>query len=298
MYSAIAANKRNTIFIIGGFVALLTALSLWWGQASGNGSSALMIVGFVLVYTLIQYYAASAFAVAASGAIEITKSDNPRLWRTVENIAISQGMPMPKVYIIPDEAPNAFATGRDPNHAVVAATSGLLQIMDDKELEGVMAHEMGHVKNYDIRVSTIVFGLVSAIGLLADFAIRIAFYSNWNRDSRDSNAAALQLAFWAVGIVASIIAWLIGPLVSAAVSRQREYLADATSVEITRYPEGLASALEKLGQYGRPMRRPSKSMAHMYISDPIKPGLVERMFSTHPPIGERISRLKKIGSSF
>ena len=298
MYSAIAANKRNTIFIIGGFVALLTALSLWWGQASGNGSSALLIIGFVLVYTLIQYFAASAFAVAASGAIEITKSDNPRLWRTVENIAISQGMPMPKVYIIPDEAPNAFATGRDPNHAVVAATSGLLQIMDDKELEGVMAHEMGHVKNYDIRVSTIVFGLVSAIGLLADFAIRMAFYSNWNRDSRDSNAAALQLAFWAVGIVASIIAWLIGPLVSAAVSRQREYLADATGAEITRYPEGLASALEKLGQYGRPMRRPSKSMAHMYIADPIKPGLVERMFSTHPPIGERIARLKKIGSNF
>ncbi len=298
MYSAIAANKRNTIFIIGGFVALLTALSIWWGQASGNGSSALLIVGFVLVYTLIQYFAASAFAVAASGAIEITKSDNPRLWRTVENIAISQGMPMPKVYIIPDEAPNAFATGRDPNHAVVAATSGLLQIMDDKELEGVMAHEMGHVKNYDIRVSTIVFGLVSAIGLIADFAIRMAFYSNFNRDSRDSNAAALQLAFWAVGIVASIIAWLIGPLVSAAVSRQREYLADATGAEITRYPEGLASALEKLGQYGRPMRRPSKSMAHMYIADPIKPGLVERMFSTHPPIGERIARLKKIGSSF
>ncbi|MFM1927328.1 MAG: hypothetical protein RLZ06_904 [Actinomycetota bacterium] len=298
MYSAIAANKRNTIFIIGGFVALLTALSIWWGQASGNGSSALLIIGFVLVYTLIQYFAASAFAVAASGAIEITKSDNPRLWRTVENIAISQGMPMPKVYIIPDEAPNAFATGRDPNHAVVAATSGLLQIMDDKELEGVMAHEMGHVKNYDIRVSTIVFGLVSAIGLLADFAIRMAFYSNWNRDSRDSNAAALQLAFWAVGIVASIIAWLIGPLVSAAVSRQREYLADATGAEITRYPEGLASALQKLGQYGRPMRRPSKSMAHMYIADPIKPGLVERMFSTHPPIGERIARLKKIGSSF
>ena len=298
MYSAIAANKRNTIFIIGGFVALLTALSLWWGQASGNGSSALLIIGFVLVYTLIQYFAASAFAVAASGAIEITKSDNPRLWRTVENIAISQGMPMPKVYIIPDEAPNAFATGRDPNHAVVAATSGLLQIMDDKELEGVMAHEMGHVKNYDIRVSTIVFGLVSAIGLLADFAIRMAFYSNWNRDSRDSNAAALQLAFWAVGIVASIIAWLIGPLVSAAVSRQREYLADATGAEITRYPEGLASALEKLGQYGRPMRRPSKSMAHMYIADPVKPGLVERLFSSHPPIAKRVDRLRHMGGKF
>lgn len=298
MYSAIAANKRNTIIIIGVFVALLSGISLWWGQASGNGSSALLIVGFVLIYTLIQYFAAGKFAIASTGAIEISKAENPRLWRIVENISIAQGMPMPKVYVIPDEAPNAFATGRDPEHAIVAATSGLLQIMDDKELQGVMAHEMAHVKNYDIRVSTIVFGLVSAIGLLADFAIRMAFYSNFNRDSRDGNAAAIQLAFWAVGIVAAIIAWLIGPLVSAAVSRQREYLADATSVEITRYPEGLASALEKLGQYGRPMRRPSKSMAHMYISDPVKPGFVERMFSTHPPIPARIERLQKMGGAF
>ncbi len=298
MYSAIAANKRNTIIIIGVFVALLSGLSLWWGSYSGNGSSALMIVGFVLIYTLIQYFAAGKFAIASTGAIEISKAENPRLWRIVENISIAQGMPMPKVYVIPDEAPNAFATGRDPDHAIVAATSGLLQIMDDKELQGVMAHEMAHVKNYDIRVSTIVFGLVSAIGLLADFAIRMAFYSNFNRDSRDGNAAAIQLAFWAVGIVAAIIAWLIGPLVSAAVSRQREYLADATSVEITRYPEGLASALQKLGQYGRPMRRPSKSMAHMYISDPVKPGLVERMFSTHPPIPARIERLQKMGGAF
>jgi heat shock protein HtpX len=298
MYSAIAANKRNTIIIIGVFVALLSGLSLWWGSYSGNGSSALLIVGFILIYTLIQYYAAGKFAIASTGAIEISKAENPRLWRVVENIAISQGMPMPKVYVIPDPAPNAFATGRDPDHAIVAATSGLLEIMDDKELQGVMAHEMAHVKNYDIRVSTIVFGLVSAIGLLADFAIRMAFYSNFNRDSRDSNAAAIQLAFWAVGIVAAIIAWLIGPLVSAAVSRQREYLADATSVDMTRYPEGLASALDKLGQYGRPMRRPSKSMAHMYISDPVKPGFVERMFSTHPPIGARIERLKKLGGAF
>ena len=298
MYSAIAANKRNTIIIIGVFVALLSGLSLWWGSYSGNGSSALLIVGFILIYTLIQYYAAGKFAIASTGAIEISKAENPRLWRIVENIAISQGMPMPKVYVIPDPAPNAFATGRDPDHAIVAATSGLLEIMDDKELQGVMAHEMAHVKNYDIRVSTIVFGLVSAIGLLADFAIRMAFYSNFNRDSRDGNAAAIQLAFWAVGIVAAIIAWLIGPLVSAAVSRQREYLADATSVDMTRYPEGLASALDKLGQYGRPMRRPSKSMAHMYISDPVKPGFVERMFSTHPPIGARIERLKKMGGAF
>jgi heat shock protein HtpX len=210
-------------------------------------------------------------------------------------------MPMPKVYIINDPAPNAFATGRDPKHAIVAATTGLLDIMDDSELEGVMAHEMSHVKNYDIRVSTIVFGLVSAIGILADMALRMAMWSGLfgggGRD-RENNNSGFGIVLILVGIVASIIAFLIGPLVSAAVSRQREYLADATGAEITRYPEGLASALNKLAQYGRPMRKMSKSMAHMYIADPIKPGIVERAFSTHPPLPERIARLKKIGGGF
>ena len=291
MYSAIAANKRNTVIIIGLFVALLTGISLWWGYTSGNGSSALFIVGFVLLYTLFQYYAAGSLAVAMSGAQEIQKSDNPRLWRIVENLSITEGMPMPKVYVIPDEAPNAFATGRDPNHAIVAATTGLLAIMDDKELEGVMAHELGHVKNYDIRVSTIVFGLVSAIGILADMAIRASFFAGGGRDKE--NDGGLGIALLAIGIVASIVAFLIGPIVSAAVSRQREYLADATGAHTTRYPEGLASALEKLAQYGRPLRRASSSMAHMYISDPIKPGITERLFSTHPPLPARIKRLRE-----
>jgi heat shock protein HtpX len=296
MYSAIAANKRNTIFIVFGFVALLGGLAYWWGQSSGNGSSAFMIIGFVALYALFQYFVASSIAVAMSGAVPITKSDNPRLWRIVENLAITEGMPMPKLYVIPDEAPNAFATGRDPKHAVVAATTGLLAIMDDKELEGVMAHELGHVKNYDIRVTTIVFGLVSAVAVLADFAIRMAFFSGGNR--RDSNDNGFGAALIIIGIAASLIAWLVGPIVSAAVSRQREYLADATGAQTTRYPEGLASALEKLGQYGRPMRRASSSMAHMYINDPVKPGLTERLFSTHPPIPQRISRLRAIGGKF
>jgi heat shock protein HtpX len=296
MYSAIAKNKRNTFFIVFGFVALLGGLAIWWGQVSGNGSSALFILGFVGLYALFQYFVASSIAVAMSGAVPIEKSDNPRLWRIVENLAITEGMPMPKVYVIPDEAPNAFATGRDPKHAVVAATTGLLAIMDDKELEGVMAHELGHVKNYDIRVSTIVFGLVSAVGLLADFAIRMAFFSGGGR--RDSNDNGLGIALILIGVVASVVAWLIGPIVSAAVSRQREYLADATGAKTTRYPEGLASALQKLGEYGRPMRRSSSSMAHMYINDPVKPGLTERLFSTHPPIPERIARLRQIGSKF
>ena len=246
MYSAIAANKRNTIFIILGFVLLLGGLAYWWGEASGNGSSAIFIIGFVLVYALFQYFVAGAMAVAMSGAVPIEKADNPRLWRIVENLAITEGMPMPKVYIIPDEAPNAFATGRDPKNAVVAATTGLMDIMNDKELEGVMAHELGHVKNYDIRVSTIVFGLVSAVGVLADFAIRMAFFSGGGR--RDSNDNGLGVALILIGVVATIISWLLGPIVAAAVSRQREYLADATGAQTTRYPEGLASALEKIGR--------------------------------------------------
>ena len=295
MYSAIAANKRNTVFIIIFFVLLIGGLATYAGYASGYGSSAFMIIGFVALYALIQFYAAGAFAVAASGAVQITKADNPRLWRTVENIAISEGMPMPKVYLIKDEAPNAFASGRDPKHAVVAATTGLLAIMDDNELQGVMAHEMAHVKNYDIRVSTIVFGLVSAVGILADFFLRMAFYSGHSK-SKDSGQLALVLM--AFGVVAWIVAALIGPIVSAAVSRQREYLADASGAEITRFPEGLQGALAKLRDYGKPMKRASSSMAHMYISDPVKPSVAERLFSTHPPLDKRIERLGAIGGKF
>jgi heat shock protein HtpX len=295
MYSAIAANKRNTVIIISFFVILIGGLATYAGYISGNGSSAFLIIGFVAAYAIIQYYFAGSFAVAASGAVEISKADNPRLYRIVENLAISEGMPMPKVYLIRDEAPNAFASGRDPKHAVVAATTGLLAIMDDNELQGVMAHEMSHVKNYDIRVSTIVFGLVSAVGVLADFFIRMAFFSG-NSRNRDSGQLAIVLIVF--GIVAWIIAALIGPIVNAAVSRQREYLADASGAEITRFPDGLASALNKLQEYGRPMRKVSNSMAHMYISDPVKPSVAERLFSTHPPLAKRVERLKAMGSKF
>lgn len=274
---------------------LLGTLAWLWGYYSGNGSGAFLIIAFIAGYALFQYFASGSIAVAMSGAKQISKADNPRLYRMVENLAISQGLPMPKVYIINDPAPNAFAAGRDPKHAIVAATTGLLEIMDDNELEGVMAHELGHVKNYDIRVSTIVFGLVAAVGILADFALRMAFFAGSNRN-RDSGAFGLILVL--IGVVGWIVAWLIGPLVRAAVSRQREYLADASGAEMTRYPDGLASALQKLGEYGRPMRKVDSAMAHMFINDPIKPGFVERAFSTHPPIPKRIARLREMGSRF
>jgi heat shock protein HtpX len=227
---------------------------------------------------------------ALSGAHEIQKADHPRLYRVVENLAITEGMPTPKVYIINDPAPNAFATGRDPEHAVVAATTGLLEIMDDRELEGVMAHEMGHVKNYDIRVSLIVFGLVIAIGLIADIIFRMIFWGGRSRNSNLGGPAFLVVI--AIGLVAAILAPIVAAVVQAAVSRQREYLADATSSLTTRDPEGLASALEKLGQYGRPVQRTNTSMSHLWIADPNRPGFLARLFSTHPPIADRVARLR------
>jgi heat shock protein HtpX len=203
---------------------------------------------------------------------------------------------MPKVYIVNDPAPNAFASGRDPENAVVAATTGLLDIMTDPELEGVMAHEMGHVKNYDIRVSTIVFGLVVAVGFISDIMFRMAFYGS--RNSRGSEAGGLAVLSLVFGLVALVIAPLVSALVQAGISRQREFLADATGAMTTRNPEGLASALHKLGEYSRPLQRQSASMAHMWIADPNKPNVLERMFSTHPPIADRVRRLLEIGGKF
>jgi len=289
MYSAIARNKRNTVFIILLFIVIIAALGfvasqLWFGGEWG------VVIGTVIgagIYALIQYYAAAGQAVAMSGARQIQKSDNPRLYRTVENLAITMGMPMPKVYIVDDPAPNAFATGRDPDHAVVAATTGLLDMMTDAELEGVMAHEMGHVKNYDIRVTMIVFGLVVAIGFIADILLRMMWFGGGNRNNNSGGNPVMLI----LGLAALLISPLVAGAVQAAVSRQREYLADATGALTTRHPEALASALHKLGEYGRPMRRQNSTMAHMWISDPTKPGIIDRLFSTHPPLPDRIRRL-------
>lgn len=291
MYSAIAANKRNTVLIMLVFVLLIAGIGyafsmyygstgIFWGTLVGAG-----------IYALIQYFIAARLALALNGAKQIEKSANPRLYRIVENLAISEGMPMPKVYIVDDPAPNAFATGRDPSHAHVAATSGILELMSDRELEAVMAHEMGHVRNYDIRVMMIVFGLVSAIGLIADLFLRMMWFGGDN----DNPPSPI---FLVLGVVAAVLAPIVAILVQAAISRQREYLADATGAMTTRDPEGLASALEKLGSTTTAVRRQNSSTAHLFFANPLKGASLAKLFSTHPPIAERVARLRSMGSSF
>lgn len=292
MYGAVATNKRNTVIIMAVFIGIVGAVGWAISSVYGDPSIVPWVIGVAAVYALIQYFLASKLAVAMTGAKQIEKKDNPRLWRMVENLSITAGMPMPKVYVIDDSAPNAFATGRDPKHAVVAATTGIMDIMNDRELEAVMAHEMSHVKNYDIRVSMIAFGLVSAIGILSDIALRMMFFGGDNRNS-NSNPALLI-----IGIVVIILAPIMAMLIQFAISRQREYLADASGALTTRDPEGLASALEKLKTATRPMRRQSQSTAHLFFANPLKAGGISNLFSTHPPLDQRIARLRNNANKF
>lgn len=292
MYQAVAANKRNTFLIMAVFIGIITAIGYVVSSLYGNASITLWVLIGAIIYALIQYFMAAKFAASMTGAHEIQKKDNPRLYRIVENLSITMGMPMPKVYMIQDAAPNAFATGRDPKHALVAATTGIMEIMNDRELEAVMAHEMGHVKNYDIRVTMIAFGLVSAIALLSEIVANTLFYGG---DRRENSA---NPAFLVIGIVIAILAPIIATIVQLAVSRQREYLADASGALTTRDSEGLASALEKLQMFGQPMQRQNTATAHMFFSNPLSKGGLAKLFSTHPPLEDRIARLRSNAEKF
>ncbi len=295
MYRAIAKNKRNTVVIILVFLLIIGGLGVLAGYVYG-WSISWVVIAIAAAYATIQYFAASRLAISISGGRQIQKADDPRLYRIVENLSITDGLPMPRVFVIDDAAPNAFATGRDPAHAYVAATTGLLELLDDSELEGVMAHEMGHVQNYDTRVSMIVFGLVVAIGFIADLFLRFAFFGGSRGNDRNGGGGnPIVIVF---GLAAMIVAPVVAAGVQSAISRQREYLADATSAMTTRNPDALASALQKLDQYGRPLRKQNSSMAHLWISDPTRPGFLSRLFSTHPPIADRVARLHRIGGEF
>jgi heat shock protein HtpX len=286
MYEQISSNKRRTFFLLFFFIVILWGLAWLISQATGRPGLLFVVGLFSLLYSIFSYFAGAKLALAVNGDKEITKKDDPRLWRTVENISITDGLPMPKVYIMNDPAPNAFATGRKPEASAVCATTGLLQIMNDTELEGVIAHEMGHIKNYDMRVNTIAFALVGIISMIADMFWHISFFGG---DDDDAPAWIRILA-----IVAVILAPLAATLLQLSISRRREYLADATGALTTRYPDGLASALEKLEHTGSATKKQNTATAHMFFANPLKSGGVANLFSTHPPLEARIKALREM----
>ena len=290
MYKQIAENKRNTVLIFLGFIALISIIGGGFAYIYDDPSIMITSTIVALIYAAVQYFFSTQLAVMMTGAKKANRRDNRRLYNIVENLTITAGLPMPEVYIIDDPAPNAFATGRDPDHAVVAATTGLIDIMDDKELTAVMAHELSHVKNYDIRVSAIAFALVCVIGFLSDIGFRMMRYSRKN-DKENSPVGLFMI------ILTAIFAPLAASIAQMAVSREREYLADISAVEITRYPEGMISALKKLEEHSRPMARQNAATEAMFINSPLRKQAVN-LFSTHPPIEKRIERLEHAKYSF
>jgi len=291
MYSQIAANKRRSVVIILGFLVFIGIIAWFLSRYLSNDNTVFyVILGAGAVYAFITYRTASRMALAVNGAKEITEKDNPRVWRIIENLSITDGLPMPRVFIIDDPAPNAFATGPRPDKAMVCATTGLLAIMTDTELQGVFAHELGHVKNYDIRVSMVVFALVAVIALFTDLIIQFTFFGVGDRRKQNSSqAGAIMLV---VGLVAVILAPIVATLIQLAISRQREYLADATGALTTRYPEGLISALEKIDKTGSALKKQNTATAHFFFANPLRGHSITNLFSTHPPIKDRIARLR------
>ena len=295
IYSQISSNKLKTWVIISLFVIFITTLMYVYGNASGYGLS---FVGIALIISGIMsfasYYYSDKIILGMSNAKQIKKSDYPELFRIVENLCIGVGIPMPKVYVIDDSAPNAFATGRDPKHAVVCATTGILQKLNKVELEGVIAHELSHIRNFDIRLMAVVTILVGSVALLADFFMRSLWYGGNRRDdNRGSNAQGI---FLLIGIILAILSPIIAMLIQLAVSRKREFLADASGALLTRYPEGLAAALGKIARDKEPLEVANNATAHLYIANPFKGKIsgswFAGLFNTHPPVEERIKILR------
>jgi heat shock protein HtpX len=286
MYDQISSNKRRTVFLLFTFILLLWGMAYLISRATGRPGLLFVVGVFSIMYSIFSYFVGARIALAVNGAKEITKQDDPRLWRTVENLAITDGLPMPKVYIMNDPSPNAFATGRKPQAAAVCATTGLLQIMNDTELEGVIAHELGHIKNYDMRVNTIAFALVGVISMIADMFWHISLFGG----NDDDSPAWLRI----LAIVAIILAPFAATLLQLAISRRREYLADATGALTTRYPDGLASALEKIEHVGSATQRQNTATAHMFFANPLKNSSFLNLFSTHPSIESRIKTLHEM----
>jgi heat shock protein HtpX len=292
-YTQQSSNVRKTIMLMGSFLILVIGIGYIASYFTGNTGILYIAFFFAIVMNIGSYWFSDKLVLSMTGAKPVTRAEYPDLWNVVENLSITAGLPMPKVYVVNDPAPNAFATGRDPEHAVVAATTGLLQILDRTELEGVIAHELSHIGNRDMLVMTVAVVLAGFVAMLADLLMRSMMFGGGNRDRHP--------AFLIFGIVGIILAPIAAQLIQLAISRKREYLADASGALLTRYPEGLASALEKISAYGRPMARASHATAHLFIADPFaseKKTIGQKiggLFQTHPPAADRIRILREMG---
>ena len=295
LYTAISANKRNSFFITVAITAFLVVLGYFLGTYWGSSYAGVGIAFLLaLVMSLSAYYGGDKMVLAASRAKRIEKKDYPQLFNVIEELSIAGGLPLPAVYVIDDTAPNAFATGRDPKHASVAITTGLMQKLNRDELQGVMAHELSHVGNRDILYATMVGILVGSIAMMSDFFLRSFFWGGGRRRRSDGEGGVAGAILVIVAIVLAILAPICAKLLQLAVSRQREYLADASAAKLTRYPEGLASALEKISGDREVLEVANRATQHLFIVNPIKPfeKRASNLFSTHPPIQDRIARLR------
>ena len=288
-YTHIASNKRKTFLLITIYIAFITGIVYFLRTVYGYGIEFVFAASaFSIFMSMVSYYSGDKVALAVSGAKPVTKESAPYIVNMVENLSITAGLPMPKVYVIQDPAINAFATGRDPKHASIAVTTGAMESLENEELEGVLAHELSHVGNYDIRVMTIVIIMVGIISILSNWFIRSQFWSGGRDNDRRGGNPALMI----IGLALLILSPIIAELIKLAVSRKREFLADASGVLLTRYPEGLARALEKIGKQNRPMASANNATAHLFFSSPFSAKRFTNLFSTHPPIEERIKRLQ------
>ncbi len=294
LYTHQGANVRKTWFLMTGF--LVVVIFLGWAVSWYFNSSIILYiaVAFAVIMNVVSYWTSDKIVLKMSGAKPVKREEYFDLWNTVENLSITAGLPMPKVYIIEDPAPNAFATGRDPEHGVVAVTTGLLEMLNKTELEGVIGHELSHIGNRDILISTIVVVLVGFVTLLSDFFLRATFFGGGRRGNGDGR---VQLFMMIAGIALAILAPIIATVIRLAISRKRESLADASGALLTRYPEGLASALEKISGFSGQMKRANHATAHLYISDPFKDkkkkiSFMHKLFLTHPPTEERVAALR------
>jgi heat shock protein HtpX len=298
IYSQISQNKWKSYLIMLLFVVFIVTVAYVFGKASGASAVGYAGIALVLsgIMSLGSYFFSDKLVLMTSGAQEISKEQYPEYVKIVENLCIADGLPMPKVYVMNEPSPNAFATGRDPKHGVVCATTGILERLNKSELEGVIAHELSHIKNFDTRLMAIVAILVGSIAILADIFMRSMWFGGMNRDDEGDNRS--NMIFLVLGIVFAVLSPIIATLIQLAVSRKREFLADASGALLTRYPEGLASALEKIESDPRPLRQATNATAHLYITNPFKgkeaKAWFASLFNTHPPIEERIKILRSM----